>query len=388
MKPTTKAFAALAAGALVWGSAQAAQAAPTATEHAAVEAAQRGAAAREAGFGVVRAAAAEVVALHSPRAGELWVVERGGPDEILLEHLRDGRWTTTRLAGQLPYDGTRQVIDGSAANDIWLAAGDRIYRYDGRRWNAVTPPRVSSGAPLQAVVAADVPGPGAYVATFDEGVFRYDGRRWASLGKPKPSSPQGTPGSSAPGSGAHYWPRFMEVRDGVPYVLFERFDRRAYLELHRYGRSWAKLADGLGSRGPHVSEEPRAWLLEKGPKVTVLGYLNAPPGVVGGTCFTWRQGGATGSCLTAESVSAGAERADGTLILGGRSSVGGTSLEPTALPARFATRDRAGVEKVVPGNPGDETIALAVEPRTGVTWAATRTGESYSLQRWSGVAPR
>lgn len=416
MKSTKRLFAALAAGGVLWGTASAAQAVPAPSLEAqgvaqpvgvpsvgapavgtpaagapAVETPSVGVpawrAAPEAnGFAVVRKAAAEPIAMYSPRAGELWVVERGGDDEIVLEHLRGGRWTTTRLAGQLPWDGPRQVIDGSARDDVWLAAGERIYRYDGRRWRSVPTPRLPGDTALQAVVVADVRGPGTYVATFDQGVFRYDGRRWVALGKPAPLQPPRA--ESADSADADYWPRFMDVRDGHPYVLFERFDRRAYLELYRYDRAWTRLAEGLGSRGPHVSEEPRAWALERGPKVTVLGFLNAPPGVVGGTCYTWRPGQSTSPCLTSASVSAGAERPDGTLVLGGRTSVEGNLQEPTEVPGRFVIRDRAGVETVIPGDPGEETIALAVEPRSGVTWAATRTGESYSLQRWAGGSAR
>ena len=73
---------------------------------------------------------------------------------------------------------------------------------------------------------------------------------------------------------------------------------------------------------------------------------------------------------------------------GGHASVDGPNYEPIPVPGRFATRDRAGVESVIPGDPGDEAIALAVEPRSGVTWAATRTGETYALQRWSGPSAR
>ncbi len=340
--------------------------------------------ARTDGFTVVRATPHEPVGLYAPRRNEVWVLERAGESGIVLQHLGRGRWTTTRLAGQLPSDGYRQAIDGTAWNEVWVAAGDRIWRYDGGAWKRIANPRLASGESLPATMVADAPGPGAYVATRSHGIFRYDGRTWTSLGHPGPQGEPRYPGEIRD----TYWPIAMAVRDGRLYVSFEWFVQRAAHQLYRYDNgTWAQLAQGLGTRGTGASELPGAWILHDGRHLSVLGAVRVSKlsgSVIGGYCAAWTSRAETSRCTTGEAVGAGALRSDGTVVVGGVDRVGTSFAGAPTVQARFVLRDVQGRETAIAGDPGDATIAMTSEPRTGVTWAATRTGDTYALQRWAG----
>ncbi|MEP7162129.1 MAG: hypothetical protein ABI746_13680, partial [Dermatophilaceae bacterium] len=316
---------------------------------------------RAAGFTVVRTTPREPVGLYAPRRNEVWVLERDGDSGIVLQHLVGGRWTTTRLAGQLPSDGYRQAIDGSAWNEVWVAAGERIWQYDGRAWKHIANPRLLSGESLPVTMVADGPGPGAYVATPHHGIFRHDGRTWTSLGHPRP---QGTP--RYPGEIRDtYWPLAMAVRDGRLYVSFEWFLQRAVHQLYRYDHdTWTQLAQGLGSRGTGASEVPGAWILHDGRHLSVLGAVRVSSGssmVIGGYCAAWTSSAATSRCTTGEAVGAGTLRPDGTVVVGGVDRVDTSVAGTPTVQGRFVLRDATGRESAIPGDPGDATIAMASE---------------------------
>lgn len=100
-----------------------------------------------------------------------------------------------------------------------------------------------------------------------------------------------------------------------------------------------------------------------------------------GLCDRWSPRTGEADCTTRFVVAAADRLRDGRIVVGERDHR--RSGTPTA-PGGFGIRSRSGAERVLSGDPGDTTIALAAEKGTNTAWAVTRTGDVTSLQRFAG----
>lgn len=385
VQSTSVVSASIVSASLVSASVVSASPAVAASPGGAGQAGDRPTARTASGFVPQHTPLATPLALHSTRAGELWVLERDDDGRIVLEHLRGGTWRTIRLDGTVTSFAESVDLTGSAWNDVWLATGSELWRFDGRTWRKVALPPAADGGRVSPVKITDVRGQGVYVGTHDDGVFRRVGQRWVALGKPRPQGEPRFPGQRLD----RYWPVGMGVHRGQLYVSFEWFQQRAVHQLYRYDRSgWTQLGDSMGSRGSSASEIPRAWMLwDDGrgrAQFLTAGTVRAQPGPIGGLCAAWRSGAAPAPCTTTQAVGGGAVRGDGRIVLAGTDFRDPSRENAPWVQGRFVLRDDSGVEKTVSGDPGDETIAVATEPGTRTSWALTRTGSQFTLQRWAG----
>jgi len=328
-----------------------------------------------AGFRPVHRAVAEVVAMTSPARGQVWFVERAGNGRVVLERKVGNRWSTTRLPIRLESDA-RVKIHGSAANDVWLTAAGQLWHFDGRRWSRTGLP---GGA--RATTVHDVPGSDVYVGLSGgrdtTGIFRMRRGRWTSLGRPADLDIDAKIGPT-------YRPTDLTQAEGRWFATWNPIAHNAtYSEvsfvLER--RGWVQPFQTL-FKGAGEYNELGAWLVPSRDVQLALGRSARSLGSTrGGTCKVWIKGSGEQQCTTRWAVGAAALLANGNIV------VGGDDYAPTGKPTvqgTFGIRTKAGAEKLVAGDPGDKTLAMAVEPGTSMVWAATKKGGTTTIQSWKG----
>lgn len=385
----------LATATLVSGSAlttgTAADAAPTTssatTATAASTAALTGRARSDRGFRPVdlpRAArGAQPLALFSADPDQMWVAARAA-DGRLLMLLRSGTsWSVYRTSATVP-EGGAVTVDGGARTEVWVAAGRSLLRFDGRRWRDVSTPGTTY------LGLTDNPAGTAYVAWRSDA----DGQR-GQLRVGTAARNGALRELSTSRLDAEYdqvaQVTHMDVSGGTLYVAlraqWSKWNVQKVFSL--VDGVWAErgaLASGGYSGGGRVNA-----LIPTGEGFLALGEdaATSPRDVVRqGLCVTWKPKagdvyGTSVRCFTGGIVGAAAERRDARVVIGGNDEIewrGG--VRTTVKQGTFRLRERSGAERVIPGDPGEGTLAVAAQARTHAMWAITTTGAVNTLQYW------
>ena len=330
-----------------------------------------------AGFRPVRRAAADVVAMTSPAKGQVWLVERARDGRVVLERGVGGRWSTMRLPIRLE-SGSRVKIHGSAANDVWLTAAGQLWRFDGRRWA-----RAGLPAGTTATTVYDVPGSEVYVGLAGDlqtqGVYRLNRGRWTSLGRPAdydvdtPYGPTYTPTDLTRTGG-----RWFATWKARPHSAAE-FTESFALE----NGSWTHLYQSFFIGGGQYNTLG-AWLVPTRDTQIVFTTWHMSSSAAmpaAGYCTSWTKAAGERPCSTRWAVGAAAVLPNGDVVVGGNDY---QRYEKPVVQGTFGIRTTRGVEKLVAGDPGEKTLAMAVEPGTSTVWAATKKGGTTTIQAWKG----
>ncbi|GMA42340.1 hypothetical protein [Mobilicoccus caccae] len=326
-----------------------------------------------AGFTPVRTLTGDVMAMTSTAKGQLWIAARGADDKLVLQHKDGARWRTHRMPMQVsPHDDVE--LHGSARGDVWMVAAGTLWHYTGSRWQKVSLP-----AGTTATAVYDVAGRDAYVGLRGDvrttGVYTLRGSRWISHGRPDDGDHPYPPA---------WHPTDLRVADGK---LFGNWMGRSssaaqWQNSFAYeGGTWTNLFQTHFIGGGSYATLG-AWLVPDATTQIVMGSGSSSSDMPWyPTCTMWTKAEGEKSCTSQWATGAAA------LLRGGRVVVGGMDYQHPAqskVEATFGIRTRDGGERLISGDPGDRTVAMAVEPGTDIAWAATRTGSVTTLQNWKG----
>lgn len=329
-----------------------------------------------AGFRPVHRALADVVAMTSPAKGQVWFVERTGDGRVVLERKDGNRWSAMRLPIRLE-SGRGVKIHGSAANDVWLTVGGQLWRFDGRRWS-----RAGLPAGTSATTVYDVPGSEVYVGlagdTQTQGVYRLNRGRWTSLGRPddaendKPYGPTWTPTDLTRTGGQWFATWRARPHSAAEFTESFALENGTWKDLYQSFFIGSGAYNTLG-----------AWLVPTRDTQIVFSTWSPSSGSMpaSGYCTQWVKGVREQSCTTRWAVGAAALLPNGNIVVGGNDY---QRYEKPLVQGTFGIRTKSGAEKLVAGDPGDKTLAMAVEPGTSMVWAATKQGRTTTIQAWKG----
>lgn len=326
---------------------------------------------RASGFEPGRVLKGTALAMHSPTKGQLWIAERTNDGKILLEHKSGRYWGSYRL--NIPVGAGDTVDLHGAGNDMWLTAAGQLWHFKGRSWSKVATPGKAA-----ATTVFDVAGPTVYVGLSGEakntGIYTLRNGRWSSLGRPSDN------GMPAP----FFSPKDVQVVGGKVFANWEASPRSATVWWNAFvyqngswGSPFASHSFGSGSYN-HLG----AWLV---PNTTTQYTFGSASSVSEGLpwfarCRAWTQKAGDITCTTRFAAGAGAVLPDGRMVLGGSDYKYYTSPK---VEGQFGIRTADGTERTIPGNPGDATLAMTVEPGGSTVWAATVSGKTTRLQSWN-----
>ena len=317
------------------------------------------------------------LALRSPAANDLWIAARGRDGALMMIRKLGNRWTAHRTSVSLAADAA-VTIDGLDAKEVWATAAGSLLRFDGRRWADIGARGVTY------TTVADAPGRGAYAGTrkaisessHESRVIWTDGRRTRDLGSVYPDMPGRATLARIRVSGSQVFAEWGGQKANGSALDVWGHVRGTWVE--RYVNQWEQ---------PRWAEQhATSWLVTSRGSLLTLGRdmprSNGQTSAIRGLCHQWTGTGKRVDCTTAGAVGAADVRSDGRVVIGGDDAAPTATTPLTA--GTFRMRDRTGTETVIPGDPGDATLALTVEPRTHVAWALTRTGSTTTLQTYRG----
>ncbi len=330
------------------------------------------------GFHVVKELSREAQTGLAPAKGELWLAAMTDDYTVRLDHLRAGRWTTETV----PFDdGGEVLLTGTSRDDVWLAVGASLRRYDGRRWATVALPARDFRAGTWGITSVVSPRRGVLYAALSGAewyggsqVFRYAKGRWTALGGP----------SSTPGYHRVFQ---MKVVDGA---LLTRAYTPSSEDFEKYvGGGWGELFSNRFMLGTpfHIS----GWYPRSDGNHLLLGQ-GGFSGLVP-MCQQWIGAEPLVECATTRTTAASAQLRNGTIVLAeddhyrpGNPWTGTTQGE--WVEGSFGLRFPDGREAPLAGDPGDTTPLVIAEAHRNAAWAVTGTqtdtGWKTYLQRYDG----
>lgn len=301
------------------------------------------------------------------------VISEGGP----------GGWISTTL----PSTSSLVHLARGGDGEVWAYAGYTLFRRTGpANWQQVTLPELPGSPAITSLF--DPPGADAYVNvatsttnTTTPGsrtdLWKFDGATWQNLG-----------GTLAPGSYSSRYEstrmREFNVVDGQLTALVERSASPGYTDYRLFtpaAPAWTPTATvataPLGTGQIWVN----GWLPWSAGNQVFLGINRGTDYNTSPLCFQVIGPDRTRPCTTAGPVSTVVRHGDLALIGGERPRVDG---QYSGAPATFRARTSDGSEWQIPGDAGDRTVALDVDPAGASAWAITQTGSGYTLQRLGG----
>ncbi len=330
------------------------------------------------GFHVVKELPRGAQAGLSPAKGELWLATTANDGSVQLDHLRAGRWTTETV----PVDDWGEILlTGTSRDDVWLAVGASLRRYDGRRWTTVALPARDFGARPFRTTSVVSPRRGVlYVALSSaewfvaSRVFRYAQGRWTELGDPSLER------------GYHQVVQ-MKVVDGALLARAQNLTSEDF-ESYVGGKVTVLYSNWFLADTPfHISGwYPRSYsnhlLLGQG------GFEGTAP-----MCQRWIGAEPLVDCATTRVISASAQLRNGTIVLAGTDRY--RFVDPRTgttqgewVEGGFGLRFPDGREIPLAGGPGESTEFFVAEAHRNAAWAVTTTytgtGYKYYLQRYDG----
>jgi hypothetical protein len=186
-------------------------------------------------------------------AGRLLDVETTGPNDAwavgsaadvdeprLAAHWDGSSWKALPLPPRPATEHGPFTAVTTVAGSTYFAAGNgfgqytSISRYDGHNWTSLTDPVIAKGTYIGDLLAF---GPDDLWAAAFEGIFHYDGKRWS-----RTPLPGGTPGSGSP-EGVHV-EKFAATGPNDIWAVGTDFrpGRRTPLVLHYDGKTWSDQA--------------------------------------------------------------------------------------------------------------------------------------------------
>lgn len=329
------------------------------------------------GFTKVRSSTVERTSITAVAPGEVWVAGKAANGRVRLEHRTGGTWWTAQLPVQA---NPSMTIHGSAKNDVWLVSSGELWRYNGA-WRKVALPDER-----KATAVFDVVGKNVYVGTYraatgDYGpdriaeLLRYDGRTWTNLGGPELPDEWRNSGSKEI--------RRIMVTNGTvrAETLYQPPSPMTRHEVYQIsGTTWTVVAITGGSNRDARSRLA-GWLSYGNGTQVFLGYDKPSSQPLSPSCKQVT-GSVSSDCTTMTAVGAAVLLRGGPAVLGGmdwQRQENGTLVD---VPGQFLLRYANGTERVLGGDPGDTTLAMAADPTGATVWAITKEGDRYSIQRY------
>ncbi len=336
------------------------------------------------GFHVVKELPRGALTGLSPAKGELWLATTADHG-VQLDHLRAGRWTTQTVPVDGRVGGGSVLLTGTRRDDVWLAAGMSLRRYDGRRWRTVALPAFGFGDGPVFMNAAESPRRGVlYAALSSNGwngssrVFRYAKGRWTALG--------------APDGAMEVVVAQMKVVDGALLTrTTSRFNNQGFASY--VDGTWTRLYGNWFDND--VVMNIGGWYPRSYSNHLLLGgggsWENVP------MCKQWIGAQPLNDCTTTRVTSASAQLKNRTIVLVEDDYF--RFVDPwehfTQRPPSgyvegggFSLRFPNGRETPLAGDPGDTTKFVVAETHRNTAWAVTGTktdtGWKSYLQRYDG----
>lgn len=332
------------------------------------------------GFKPVRGDATVRTSIAAVGGGQVWVAGASTDGNVRLEQrVPGGQWRTTTLP--VKADEYTQ-LSGTSTSDVWLVSDGQLWHFK-KSWKRVALPKGQL-----ATAVTDVAGKNVYVgayrkATSPQGfsdviarVYRFDGTKWKSLGGPElPDAWESTGTMKVNRVVVNRGDVLAEVRWLPPSPLVIH-------EVYRVNSGgWTKI-ERTGQYGRQSEGRSAGWLSYSNRTEVFLGYNTTEN--VGTTLSCGKvKGETTGSCpLSQTAVTAAVQPAKGPAVLGGMDWVAMENGTQVSKQGRFLSRERNGTERVIPGDPGDTTVAMSADPAGGAVWAITKAGSTYSIQKY------
>lgn len=330
---------------------------------------------------------AQPLVVHASAPNQVWVAARGTDGRLVMLLRQGASWTVHRTSVAVAADAV-VTMDGGARDEVWVAAGQSLLRFDGKRWNDVSRPDTTY------LRITDAPGTAVYAAwkATSEGTYgNLHVGSAAARGHLRDLAATGL-GAAIPA-----WARVtdLEVSDGTVFVagMWQQHKFSDQTVASPVNGKWTvrgtAAMDGYSGTGRANAFIPRNGgflFLGENP------WSSPNQIVVQGLCKEWTPGlpnewgyetGTHRECTTAGAVGAAAERSDGRIVIGGRDEdTRRANTGKRAEQGTFRLRERNGKERVIQGDPGDATLSVAVQPRTNTAWAVTKQGGVNTLQQW------
>ncbi len=334
-------------------------------------------------FRPVHTLAGQPTSITAVGRSDVWSAGKTADGQVLLQHVTNGRLRTQVLPVEASDD---LAIHGSSADDVWLVSGGELWHYTGRAWRQVALPEGF----VAATAVFDVPGRNVYVGAYEHlqgqfndtvaQLFRYDGRTWTSLGGPE-------------------WPDGWDQAGTEKLSKINVVGKKVFAESHVYppasmtywaayevdGTTWTRFAR-TGEQSPANNSRMNAWIVNStATSHLFLGIrgLATDPMPQRPDCMIAVVGQDPTSCTTSTAVGDAAKFSNGTVVIGGNDWRSNNPGEPEAWQqGSFVLRSTNGTERKIGGDPGDETLDMAVDPSGRIAWALTRSGDTYTLQKY------
>ncbi len=332
------------------------------------------------GFHVVKELPRKALTGLSPAKGELWLATKADHG-VQLDHLRAGRWTTQTVPVDDGVGRSPIVLTGTSRDDVWLAAGLSLRRYDGRRWTTVALPNFDSGGQPVYMNTVESPRRGVlYAALSSNGwngssrVFRYAKGRWTDLG--------------APDDAIEVVVTQMKVVDGVLLTrTISRFNSQGFVSY--VDGTWTGLYSNWFDDG--VVMNIGGWYPRSDNNHLLLGgggsWKNDP------MCKQWIGAQSLIDCTSTRVTSASAQLKNGTIVLVEddhfrfKDPWEHFSQRPPSghVEGRgFSLRHPDGRETPLAGDSGNTTPLIVAEAHRNAAWAVTAMDTGIYLQRYEG----